>query len=496
MSEQTKEELQVSADTQTKQPGRRSRIKTWLLGRFAKALPFLVRWGVIVKPYGDRWFNSWLSNEKEDVRDFVADADWARLQQDPVRARSIVRIVGYIVAILLFWAAIMQIDEIARGEGKVIPSRQLQIIQSLDGGIVSEILVKEGDVVDEGQVLLKVDETRFVSSFRESRAMYLSLLAKVARLRALAEGTPFLPPAEVLLEAPEILEQEQKLYTSSIAGLQATLSIARDQLTQRNQELQEITFRRTQAATSYELVLKELTMTKPLVGSGAVSDVELLRLERDVARLRGERDGLGAQTGRLQAAITEAQSKIEEAELKIRNEAGMELAEAAAKLSSLSEGSVALSDKVKQAAIKSTVRGTVKRVLFNTVGGVIQPGKEVVELIPLEDTLLLEAKVQPRDIAFLRPGQKAMVRFTAYDFSVYGGLEGTLEHIAADTVTDEKGNAFYIVRVRTAKPDFGKNLPIIPGMVADVDILTGKKSILAYLLKPVLRAKAYAMSER
>ena len=175
---------------------------------------------------------------------------------------------------------------------------------------------------------------------------------------------------------------------------------------------------------------------------------------------------------------------------------GKELAETMARLNSLSEGSVGLSDKVDRAVLRSPVKGRVKRLLVNTVGGVVQPGKDIVEVVPLEDNLLLEARVLPRDIAFLRPGQKAVVKFTAYDFAIYGGLDGRLEHIGADSVVDEKGNAYYIVRIRTNQPDLGKNLPVIPGMVAEVDIITGEKSVLAYLLKPVLRAKARAMTER
>ena len=239
-----------------------------------------------------------------------------------------------------------------------------------------------------------------------------------------------------------------------------------------------------------------MTVTKPLINSGAVSEVELLRLERDVARFLGERDMAAAQISRLQAAIGEATRKVEEVGLAFRNESGKELAETMAKLNSLAESGVGLSDKVSRSVLRSPVKGTVKRLLINTVGGVIQPGKDVVEIVPLEDNLLLEARVQPRDIAFLHPGQKAVVKFTAYDFSIYGGLEGKLEHIGADTVVDEKGNAFYIVRVRTNQSTIGNNLPVIPGMIAEVDIVTGEKSVLSYLLKPVLRAKARAFSER
>ncbi|RIX41250.1 MAG: HlyD family type I secretion periplasmic adaptor subunit [Rhodocyclales bacterium GT-UBC] len=436
---------------------------------------------------------------REDIEavDFATDADAAIIDQEPLRARVLLRSIAIVFTIFLLWAAVAQLDEVTRGEGKVIPSKQVQVLQSIDGGLVSEILVREGDVVQPDQLLIKIDETRFASSVKENRVQYLGLVARAARLKAMSDGKAFVPPPEVMKESPEIVEQERQLYEAKRDEMNAAVSIARQQLAQRQQEQNEAQARRAQAAQGYELTSKELSVTRPLINSGAVSEVELLRLERDVSRYRGERDMAAAQITRLQAAISEAHRKIEEVELTFRNDAGKELSETTAKLNGLAEGSVALSDRVKQSSIRSPVKGTVKRLLINTVGGVVQPGKDMIEIVPLEDALLLEAKVQPRDIAFLRPGQPAMVKFTAYDFSIYGGLEGTLEHIGADTVMDEKGNAFYVVRVRTNKPGFGDaNLPIIPGMVAEVDILTGKKSVLAYLLKPVLRAKNVAMTER
>ena len=325
---------------------------------------------------------------------------------------------------------------------------------------------------------------------------YTALVAKAARLRALAEGTAFELPAQVLKEDPRTAEEEKRLYESRRSELEASLSIARQQLAQRQQELVEVRAKHEQANKGHELAARELSVTKPLISSGAVSEVELLRLERDVSRFRGERDMAAAQISRLQSAINEAGRKIEEVGLTFRNESGKELAETMAKLNSLAEGGVGLADKVSRSVLRSPVKGTVKRLLINTVGGVVQPGKDVVEIVPLEDTLLLEARVLPRDIAFLHPGQKAVVKFTAYDFAIYGGLDGKLEHIGADTVIDDKGNAFYVVRVRTHQSTLGSNLPIIPGMVAEVDIVTGEKSVLSYLLKPVLRAKSRALSER
>ena len=429
--------------------------------------------------------------------EFDANADWAIAEQTPRGARVLVWLSLAAVLVLIVWANFAVLNEVTRGEGKVIPSRQVQVLQSLDGGIVSEILVKEGQSVKIGELMLKVDPTRMVSSLRENRSQYLSLLAKATRLKALAEGSRFAPPDEVIAEAPEIVEQERALYESRRAELDATIGVSRQQASQRSQELISVRARREQASQSFNLTARELEMTRPLAKSGAISDVELLRLERDVARYRGERDSANSDIPRLESAVAEASRKIQEIELTFRNIARSELSETNAKINALSEGSSALEDRVKQTEIRSPVNGTIKQLKVNTVGGVVQPGKDLVEVVPSDDALVLEARVLPRDIAFLHPGQKALVKFTAYDFATYGGLDATLEHISADTVVDEKGNAFFLVRVRTASTSIGsQKFPIIPGMVAEVDILTGKKSVLAYLMKPILRAKAKAMTER
>lgn len=463
----------------------------------ARVIGWLEAVRVGIQPRIDAWMARMAVDEKNrEQQGFAADTDFAILQQEPLRARVLLKTIGIAFAIAVMWSAVSRVDEVTRGDGKVIPSRQLQVLQSLDGGFVSEILVREGDIVQAEQILLRIDQTRFASSVRESRVQYTALVAKAARLRALTENVPFKVPDEVAKEDPKTVEEERRLYESRRSELETTTSIARQQLTQRQQELVEVRAKYEQAAKAYEISARELTVTRPLIASGAVSEVELLRLERDVGRFRGERDMAAAQSSRIQASISEANHKLEEVGLAFRNESGKELAETMSKLNSVAESSVGLSDKVTRSVLRSPVKGTVKRLLINTVGGVVQPGKDVVEVVPLEDNLLLEARVLPRDIAFLRPGQKAVVKFTAYDFSIYGGLEGKLEHIGADSVVDEKGNAFYTVRVRTNQSALGNNLPVIPGMVAEVDIITGEKSVLSYLLKPVLRAKARAFSER
>lgn len=467
-----------------------------LLGVLGRVQGWLEAIRLRVQPSVDRWLADWTENPATREEGFVQDADYFMIRQEPLRARVLNQTILIAMALFIMWMAVATVDEITKGEGKVIPSSQIQVLQSLDGGIVAEINVKEGQVVEAGQVLLRVDPTRFESSVRENRSQYLALTTKAARLRALAEGLPFVPPPEVLVEDPKTVQDEQRLYESARSNVAAQVSIAREQLTQRQQELSEMRAKREQASQAYELTARELAVTKPLINSGAVSEVELLRLERDTSRFRGERDMAAAQILRSQAAMAEASRKIEEVELNSRNEVRKELADTMAKLNAFTEGGVALADKVKHASVRSPVKGTVKRLFVNTVGGVVQPGRDLVEVVPLEDALILEAKVAPKDIAFLSPGQPAMVKFTAYDFSTYGGLEARLENIGADSITDERGNTFFLVKVRTLRSSLGAGLPIIPGMVAEVDIITGQKSILSYLLKPVLKAKQNALTER
>ena len=412
------------------------------------------------------------------------------------QSRVMIRTVLILVVVAIIWSALTKVDEITRADGKVIPSRQLQVVQSADGGIVSEILVHEGQTVEKGQILLKLDQTRVASNVKESKAQTFSLRAKAARLRALAEGNNFVPPEAVEPDEKRVVQEEQRLFEDRRSELSALIGITRQQVAQRQQELVEMQARRTQAQRSLELSAKELEVTKPLLKSGAVSEVDILRLEREVARFRGEQDQAGAQIARVQAAILESQRKSQEAELNFKNETRKELAETMSKLNSMSEGEVALTDRVDKSLVRSPVNGIVQRLMINTVGGVAVPAKDLIEIVPVDEALILEARVPHKDIAFLRPGQRAVVKFTAYDFSIYGGLDAVVNNISPDAITTEDGIAYYVVRVQTNKTQLGANLPIIPGMRATVDIISGQKSILSYLMKPVLRAKAYAFSER
>ncbi|MEP1469769.1 MAG: HlyD family type I secretion periplasmic adaptor subunit [Halieaceae bacterium] len=444
----------------------------------------------------DKLFAPWMKDVETTPYDWQSDAHRAFVEQQPLRARAMLYGVALVVIALVIWAALAKIDEVTRGQGKVIPSRQIQLVGSQDGGVVTEILVKEGDIVDKGELMLRLDQTRSESTFRENRAEFQALSVKAARLRAVVEKTEFVPDPALVEKVPLIVGQEIAIYQSSQAELTLEVQIAEQQLLQRQEELTEITARERQMARSLQLTQRELNKTRPMVASGAVSEVEILRLERQVNELSGERQQAAAQLQRIKSSITEAERKIEEVELEFVNEVRQELTDTLTRMNALEEAGTGLSDRVKQTNVRSPVNGTVKQLYYNTIGGVVLPGKEIIEVVPLDDTLLLEVRIRPKDIAFLIPGQKALVKFTAYDFVVYGGLDGTVEHIGADTVMDEEGNPFYEVNVRTKEPNLGEDKPIIPGMTVEVDILTGKKSILAYLMKPVLRAKQYALTER
>ena len=436
--------------------------------------------------------------QAEDV-DLMTDIRTSILAQSPRGGRAILWVVFVLFALFLVWAYFSEIEQVTRGDGKVVPSTQIQIVQNLEGGILSEIMVDVGELVKKDQLLLRIDKTRFSSSFKQNRGKYLSNKAKAARLTAEANGTDFIVPQEISDEKPEIGIREQELFESRKREFQSTMQILEEQISQRKHEHRELTTKLTELTRTNALLQKELELTRPLIAQGAVSEVEVLHLERQASQMQGE-------IATIKQSIPKAKSKLQEAQLELRenqlvffNKAKSELNEVLAELEEVSASAIALEDRLKRTNVLSPVTGTINRLLVNTAGGVIQPGMDLVEIVPLEDTLVIEANIKPADIAFLRPNQESKVKFTAYDFTIYGGLKAKLEHISADSITDEKGNSFYLVRLRTDKNHLGPEtdpLPIIPGMVASVDILTGKKTILSYLLKPVLRAKYMALREQ
>ncbi|UFH49470.1 HlyD family type I secretion periplasmic adaptor subunit [Pseudomonas sp. KNUC1026] len=403
-------------------------------------------------------------------------------------------------AFLLLWAHLAVIDEVTKGEGKAIPSSKIQKIQNLEGGIVAQIYVHEGQIVEAGAPLIRLDDTRFASNVGETEADRVAMELRVARLQAQIEDKPLVISPDILKSVPRQANDELALYQSRKQQLADEVGGLQAQLVQKQQELREFGSKADQYRSSLGLLQKEISMSEPLVAQGAVSPVDILRLKRSEVETRGQLDSTTLAIPRAQAAISEVQRKIDETKGKFRSESLTQLNEARANLAKYTATAKGLEDRVNRTMVNAPVRGVIKQVMVNTVGGVIQPGSDIVEIVPLDDTLVVEAKIRPQDIAFLHPGQKAMIKFTAYDYTIYGGLEGKLEQIGADTITDEdKKQTYYLIRLRTDKNHLGtddKPLVIIPGMVASVDIITGHKSVLNYLLKPIIRARAEALHER
>lgn len=431
--------------------------------------------------------------------EFMSSLSEAILQKTPSASRKIVWLIAATVIWLIVWASIAEIDEMTRGQGKVIPSQQLQVVQNLEGGIVSEILVKEGDFVTKGQVLLKIDDKNFASSFGESKLRYIELKAKSLRLEAEANSKPF----DIVFNGNEEMNKqivyEISLYNSNKEQIEKNIQILQEQNTQRTNELMELEAKVAQLQNSYSFVMQEMNILDPLVKKGLVSEIEFLQLKRQANTIKGELQAAKLAIPRVKSTMEEVKNKISEVGLNFNNRAKKELNEAVAEMSRLNEAQTNLEDRVNRTFIRSPMDGTIKRLLVNTISGVVKPGMDILEIVPAEDTLLIEAKVKPSDVAYLRPGLDAMVKFTAYDFSIHGGLRGKVTLISADTITNEKGESYYLVLIKTDKNFLGtleKPLNIMVGMTVSVDILTGKKTVLDYLLKPILKAQQNALRER
>lgn len=449
--------------------------------------------------------------------EYADDKTAVLLLNTPTSARIMLWMIVLFFIAAIAWASWAEVDKVTVGQGKVIPSSQIQVVQNLEGGLVKEILVREGQRVKKGQQLLLIDDTRFRSDFREREQQIANLTANVLMLSAsfssviineefsvenweqsvsLDYGKLAFPPKFYELH-PKLVNRQKAEYRQDLNNLKNQLSVFDQQVEQKQQDLIEIKARVDNLRQSYRFARQELEITKPLADEGVVPRIELLKLQRQVNDTRREMTSSELKIPLLRSAIKEAMLSRIDAALSFRSEQQEKLNQAQDKLSAMTESSVGLEDRVNRTVVVSPVTGTVKTLGINTVGGVIQPGMDIVEIVPTEDSLLVEAKIAPQDIAFLRPELTAIVKFSAYDFTKYGGLEGVLEHISADTTQDEEGNSFYIVRVRTEKYSFGHNeeLPIIPGMTASVDIITGKRTVLEYMLKPILSAQNNALKE-
>lgn len=368
----------------------------------------------------------------------------------------------------VLWASQAELEEVTRGQGRIVPSSKEQVIQSLDPGILTEMLVREGEEVEKGQVLLRIDPTRAEALYRELDAKAVSLAASASRLRAEAYGGKLEFPDTVKAH-PDVMRRETDVYKSRTRALDESLA---------------------GLTRGIELLDREIRITEPMVGRGLVSEVELLRLKR-------QRNDLALQ-------VTDRRNKF-------GADAAADLTKVEAELAQASESLIARADTFARTEIRSPMKGTIKSIKVNTIGGVVQAGQDIMLIVPTEDTLVVEAYVRPADVAFLHPGQKAVVKISAYDYAIYGGLDGVVENISPDTLRDERRggaaatdvpneeSSFYRVLVRTNQTSLrtpaGQELPIIPGMTASVEMLSGTKTVMQYLLKPVNRA-AEAMRER
>lgn len=434
---------------------------------------------------------------------------------------SLHRLTIWAMAGLLFsfilWASFSSLEQVTSGSGKVIPSSQVQIIQSLDGGVLEKLFVQEGMQVTKGQPIARIDDTRFRSDFAEQKQEVDSLRANIIRLRAelssilvgvnedwklqiqINKQVPIYPE-DLNENASLMVERQQDEYSGRLDNLINQLAIQYQQIQQREQEIAELESKIATLKVSYGLASKELDLTRPLAEKNIVSKIELYKLERSVNELKGELGGIQLLSPKLRSALQESILNRRETALAYRAEARAKLNELQNKLSRINEAQVGAQDKVTKAQIVSPVVGTIKTIHINTLGGVVKPGETIVEIVPTEDMLMVEAKVTPRDIGFIYPGLPAVVKITAYDFARYGGLKGKVVHISADTTQDKEGNSFYVIRVKTEASSIrnknNEEMPIIPGMLSNVDVITGKRTILEYILNPILRANEAALRER
>ncbi|WP_297671398.1 HlyD family type I secretion periplasmic adaptor subunit [uncultured Desulfovibrio sp.] len=441
------------------------------------------------------------------------DAALARRPRFGVRALSVC--VAVMFACLTLWAAFASVDEVTHAEGQVVGSQRTQTIQNLEGGILRAVLVHEGQIVDKDAVLAQLDNEMAESAYRDAvnKAMENSLA--IVRLEAEIKGEQPVFPEHLeawasqligrrveefaVARARQIIRDQTNLWRSRMEQLNAEIEVLQSQYTQRMHEVEEQTARKKQLDGSLALSIEQRNTAYALVQRNNFSKLEYLGMQQKVVELQGQIDALAAGIPKAQAAAEESRQRIASRRAEQAATVTDEINKRRLELNSVRESLAAGRDRVTRTELRAPVRSTVKQIYISTVGGVVKPGEPIMDLVPLDDTLLVEARVKPQDVAFLRPGQDVMVKISAYDFSIYGGLEGKLESISADTIEDKKGEHHYVVKVRTRKNAIvhhNEQLPIIPGMVVTADILIGKKTVLDYLLKPILKAKQNALRER
>ncbi len=410
-------------------------------------------------------------------------------------------LIAFLITITLFiiWASIAKIDEIARGSGKVVPNGQNQIIQNLEGGIVSEILVKEGESVEKDQILIKISNEKSNSTVASNELKALYLQAQIKRLESELKREVFTFENSDNEQLNDFLNNENELYLTNKKQLESKVSILKEQIKQKENESKDARQTIEHLRFSVNAISKEVEMTKPMVDRGIRSQVDFLKLQREQSDAKQKLQSVMLSIPKIESEILEINKKIDETYQMNDSQTREKLNETVSALKDLEANATASTDQVLRTIVKSPSNGIVQKLHINTIGGAIKPAQDLIEIVPTDYKLIVEVKVLPKDIAFIYQGQKAIVKFSAYDFSIYGGLNGNVINISPDTITEKDDKTYYLVRIETEKNYIGekdKSMKIIPGMVADVDIITGKKTILDYILKPILKTKQYTFTER
>lgn len=430
---------------------------------------------------------------------YVDVVEAAMLRRPTLQARVLSIAVGLFFLLLLGWASVADLDEVTHAEGQVVSSQRTQSIQNLEGGILRAVLVHEGQIIEKGTPLARLDNEMAESNYRDAINKSKDHEAAIIRLTAELEGQEPVFPEELQREAPQVVEDQKATYQARMQQRVSELRVLESQYEQRVNDVEEQLSRKNALERSLAIAVEQRDTALPLMQRKTYSRMEFLGLEQRVVSLQGDIEALAASLPKSQSAAQEAKDRIAFRQAEFNSSVTEEINKRRMELASLKEALSAGSDRVTRTELKSPVRGTVKQIYLHTVGGVVKPGESIMDIVPLDDTLLIEAKVRPADVAFLHPDQSGMVKFSAYDFAVYGGLRATLETISADTIEDKKGETYYLVKLRTKENAIsyrGKALPIIPGMMVTVDILTGHKTVLDYILKPILKARQNALRER
>ncbi len=431
--------------------------------------------------------------------DFMEELEAATRTRPSLTSNIMLIAISSFILLSMIWAGQSEIEEMTRGGGQVVPSQEVQVVQSLEGGILAELLVEDGDIVEKDQILLRINDVAFASEERGAEIQFLALQAKRVRLLAEANGETFEMLAEIKEKAPDVAVNEEALYKSRQQELDNAKSILNSRISKAQAELAEVKAKIARLADSRALLRQELAITQEMVKQRAVPKLEEIRLNREINDLSGQISESKQKQNGLEAELSAARKEREDQDAKFRSQALGELSKVETDIAQLQQSLTAIGDRVFRTELRSPVRGIVNKIALKTIGGVVEPAMRLVEIVPLDDSLKVIARVSPQDIAFLHPGQDVKVKVTAYDPQKYGALDGKLVRLGANSVTDRDGNVFFEIEVRTDKNHMGTEehpLPITPGMVAEVEVITGKRTILEYLVKPVLRARDRALTER